>query len=91
MFFEWDEEKARKNVNKHGVSFDEARSVFDDPLGRIDDDPDHSLAENRELIVGYSRLGRLLLVNFVARGERVRIISARETDRDERRRHEEDS
>jgi uncharacterized protein len=90
VVFDWSEEKARRNVAKHGVNFDEARTVFDDPLAVMDDDPDHSLHENRELIVGQSLRGRLLLVSFVARGERIRIISARETDREERRRYEED-
>ena len=90
MIFDWNDEKARTNVAKHGVSFDEARTVFDDPLAVIDDDPDHSASENRELIVGLSLRGRLLLVSFVAHGERVRIISARQTDREERRRYEED-
>ena len=88
--FVWSVTKARKNLAKHGVSFSEALSVFDDPLARIDDDPDHSLAERREIIFGQSRAGRLLLVSFTERGDNIRIISARQPDSDERKRYEEE-
>jgi uncharacterized DUF497 family protein len=87
--FSWDPAKARSNLRKHGVSFDEAAAVFRDPLARIHDDPGHSAGESRELIVGRSSADRLLLVSFVERGTVVRIIHARRTDRDERRRYEE--
>jgi uncharacterized protein len=88
--FRWYEEKAETNRARHGVTFKEAESVFDDPLARIDPDPDHSDDENRELIFGHSSRGRLLLVSFVERGDSVRIISAREADKEERKRYEED-
>ena len=63
--FEWDRNKANSNFEKHGVSFDEARTVFDDPLARIFSDEDHSESERREIIVGHSIFRRLLLVSFV--------------------------
>ncbi len=88
--FRWYEKKAETNRARHGVGFEEAESVFDDPLARIDPDPDHSDDENRELIFGHSGKGRLLLVSFVERGDSVRIISAREADKEERKRYEED-
>ena len=62
---EWDRNKANSNFEKHGVSFDEARTVFDDPLARIFSDEDHSESERREIIVGHSIFRRLLLVSFV--------------------------
>ena len=87
--FAWDPRKAAANLRKHGISFAEATTVFLDPLARIHDDPDHSIGERREIIVGRSTQGRLLLVSFTERGEFVRIISARLTDRGERRKYEE--
>jgi uncharacterized DUF497 family protein len=89
MQFAWDPAKAQSNIRKHGVSFEEASTVFLDPLGRIHDDPDHSVGESREIIVGHSTSGRLLLVCFTERGEVVRIINARSADRYERRDYEE--
>jgi uncharacterized protein len=82
--FEWDATKADANVRKHAVSFEEALTVFADPLARIFDDPDHSLAERRELIIGYSTRQRLLVVSFTERGPRTRIITAREATTRER-------
>jgi uncharacterized DUF497 family protein len=87
--FTWDPAKARTNLQKHGVSFEEAATVFIDPLARIHDDPDHSIGETREIIVGVSSARRLLLVSFTERGEAVGIISARIADRRERKGHEE--
>ena len=76
--FEWDEQKARLNLVKHVVSFDEATTVFDDPLARIFDDELHSTDERREVIIGHSINSRLFLVCFTERpDERIRIISAR--------------
>ena len=76
--FEWDEEKARSNWIKHGVSFDEATTVFDDSLGRIFDDELHSTDERREIIIGRSISNRLVVVCFTERSnERIRIINAR--------------
>jgi hypothetical protein len=85
LSFEWDRWKAAANLKKHGVSFDEASTVFHDPLARIFDDEDHSEDEPREIIVGHSVTGRLLLVSFVERTENViRIINARSTTTRER-------
>lgn len=75
--FEWNEEKARINLNKHGVSFTEAATVFDDPLCLIMDDPKHSIGEARFIILGYSVVRRLLLVVHCERDTNIRIISAR--------------
>ena len=87
--FTWDPRKAAVNVRKNGVSFDEAVTVFLDPLARIHDDPAHSAVEHREIIVGTSAAERLLLVGFTERNDTVRIINARMADRDERRDYEE--
>ena len=89
MKFEWDENKAAKNLSKHQVSFDEAKTVFDDPLYIDFYDPDHSEEEDRYLIVGQSTHGRLLIVSYTERGNSVRLISAREVTRKERRVYEE--
>ena len=88
--FEWDDDKAKANVKKHKVSFDEASSVFADPLAKIFDDDEHSTEEIREIIVGHSITKRLLLVSFTERGrDVVRIISARVATRNERKSYEE--
>jgi hypothetical protein len=87
--FEWDPAKAATNLAKHGVSFEEAATTFQDPLGRIHDDPDHSVAEHREIIVGHSSQGRLLVVSFTGRRSNIRVISARPATRRERRDYEE--
>jgi uncharacterized protein len=90
--FEWDPNKAAANSQKHGVSFDEAATVFADPLARIFDDDAHSIGELRELIIGHSIKNRLLFVAFTERKENViRIITAREADQVERRRYEEEA
>lgn len=91
MFFEWDEDKARRNLEKHGVSFEEGQTVFVDPLAGIRTDPDHSFGEVREIIVGHSEAGRLLLVSFTQRGEAIRIINARPATRPERKYYEEEN
>ncbi|WP_334312262.1 BrnT family toxin [Oscillatoria sp. CS-180] len=64
MKFEWDQPKAASNLQKHGVSFEEAKTVFDNPLAVIFDDETHSVDEQREIIIGYSRQNRLLLIAF---------------------------
>jgi uncharacterized protein len=87
--FEWDRAKARENLKKHGVAFEEALTIFADPLARIFDDPDHSENEQRELIVGHSTQHRLLVVSFTERQPRARIIGAREATLHERRDYEE--
>ena len=82
--FEWDPDKADANLHSHGVSFEEAASVFGDPLATTFLDPDHSDQEDRFLTFGTSREGRLLLVVHTDRGDRVRLISSREATRRER-------
>jgi uncharacterized DUF497 family protein len=90
LWFEWDATKAETNLSKHGVSFQEAQTVFLDPLARIFDDELHSVNELREIIVGHSIDGRLLLVSFTERETGVvRIISARRVTRRERNDYEE--
>ncbi len=85
---EWDRLKAEQNLRKHGVSFEEAQAVFADPLSVTVDDPDHSEYEDRLLILGQSAGGKLLVVSFTERGDRIRIISARPADPRERRNYE---
>lgn len=89
--FEWDGRKATENLKKHGVAFEEALSVFADPLARIFDDPDHSDDEQRELIIGHSAKQRLLIVSFTERAPRTRIIGAREATARERSDYEENT
>ncbi len=75
MQFEWDEEKAGKNLKKHGVSFEEARTVFGDSLARIFDDDEHSFDERRNGVVGHSINNRLLIVSFTeSENDIIRII-----------------
>ncbi|HEX9186704.1 MAG TPA: BrnT family toxin [Vicinamibacteria bacterium] len=87
--FEWDPGKAAANSRKHGVSFEEAVTAFRDPLARIHADPDHSRVERREILIGHSDGQRLLVVAFATRRGRLRLISAREATRRERRDYEE--
>ena len=87
--FEWDPQKAASNIAKHGVSFEEAATVFGDPLGRIVTDPRHSADEERFVLLGVSKDGNLLAVMFVDRDGRLRIISARKATRHERKDYEE--
>ena len=89
MFFEWDPHKAGANLEAHGVSFEEAATVFDDRLADTYEDPDHSDSEQRFLTFGTSRQQRALVVAHCDRGDRVRIISARLMTRREKRQHEE--
>jgi len=86
--FEWDSQKASINSRKHGVTFVEAATVFDDPLGITVTDPDHSADEDRFILVGQSYQRRFLIISFIERGDRLRIISARELTRAERRAYE---
>ena len=88
MLFEWDDTKARKNLKKHGVAFDEATSVFFDPLAGTIRDPDHSAGEHRFLTLGRSVNGRLLAVSHTDNDGIIRIISAREATRHERKNYE---
>lgn len=88
--FEWDPVKAETNVRKHGVTFDEASTIFGDPLNLLMEDPDHSHDEERYLLLGMSNRRRLLVVAFAERPPRTRLISARRATRQERRRYEEE-
>jgi len=87
--FEWNPRKAARNLAKHGVSFDEASTVFADTLSLTIPDPDHSEDEERLVIIGESHRRRLLVVVHVEEDETVRLISAREADRREREKYEE--
>jgi uncharacterized DUF497 family protein len=87
--FQWDLGKARSNLRKHGVSFDETASVFFDPLAVSGNDPDHSIDESRYVTFGLSSRGRLLAVIHTVRADSIRIISARRATRNERRLYEE--
>ena len=89
--FEWDWKKAESNARKHGVTFDEASTVFGDPLGLLMPDPDHSLNEERYLVLGMSNRQRLLVVAFAERPPRTRLISARRATPREWRRYEKES
>lgn len=86
MRFDWDDKKAETNIRKHGVTFDEAASVFEDPYARVIDDPDHSWEEERFIILGMSFQARELVVSHCLRGTNgdvIRIISARRATRKE--------
>ncbi len=87
--FEWDRKKAASNFLKHRVSFQEALTVFGDPLARIFDDEDHSVEEQREIIIGHSVKERLLVMCFTAQEDSVRVISARKATGRERKDYEE--
>jgi len=86
--FEWDPDKAFRNLAKHGVTFDEASTAFLDPLSLEAPDVDHSLHEERFVLMGYSYRHRLLVVIYTERADAVRIISAREATRSERKMYE---
>ncbi len=88
--FEWDPAKARLNLRKRGVAFKETATVFKDPLSITTYDPDHSEEEERSIIFGPSAAGRPLMVAHTDRGDRIRIISARELTREEREAYEEE-
>jgi uncharacterized DUF497 family protein len=88
LAFEWDPRKAALNRAKHAVSFDEAVTAFGDPLAQIIDDPDHSVGEQRAVLLGPSDRRRLLVVMFTERRESIRLISARRATPRERRWHE---
>ena len=90
MEFEWDENKAARNLSKHSISFEEAKTVFDDPLYIDFYDSDHSDNEQRYLIVGESNRSRLLFVSYIERRNLIRLISVREVTRTEREVYEEE-
>jgi uncharacterized DUF497 family protein len=89
MQFEWDPRKARLNLAKHRVSFEEATTAFRDPLSATAPDPDHSIRENRFVTLGMSSAGRLLTIFYAERSESIRIISARNATKQERKIYEE--
>ena len=88
MKFEWDEVKAKSNLKKHNISFDEAVTIFYDPLSATFDDPDHTINEYRFITIGESTHGKLLVVCHTDRQGIIRIISARQATPKERKRHE---
>ena len=92
MEFEWDENKAVKNHEKHGISFQEATTVFGDPMELTIADPDHSTAEYRFMSIGRSSLGNLLVVSYTERKENhIRIISARRATKHEQKHYEQNN
>ena len=90
MIYEWDATKAKVNLRDHRVSFEEAVTLFLDPLAITYRDPDHSGEEEREITIGHSVKERILFISHCQRGDRVRIISARKATRKERKQYEED-
>jgi uncharacterized protein len=88
LTFEWDTRKARSNLAKHGVGFEEASTVFGDPLSLTMPDPEHSKIENRFVTMGSAFSGKLLVVVHTDRGDNIRIISARRASRRERKSYE---
>lgn len=88
MRFEWDPKKAKLNLRKHKVHFEEAVTVFYDPLSATFDDTNHSFGEQRFITIGFSSQGRLLVVSHMERGTALRIISARRATAYERKKHE---
>ncbi|WP_431064111.1 BrnT family toxin [Methylotuvimicrobium sp.] len=90
MEYEWDENKTAANLSKHGVSFAEAKTVFDDPLYVDFYDPDHSYVEHRFILLGESVQGRLLFVSYMERNNIIRLISAREATTSERKAYEQE-
>ncbi len=89
--FEWNFEKAKENLKKHRVSFEEAATVFADLLSMSFPDPDHSHGESRYLLIGRSFAGNILVVAHTERGSKIRIISARKATRKERKSYEEEN
>jgi len=90
MTFEWDPIKARSNLRKHRVSFEEAATALLDPLSKTALDPEHSFTERRFITLGVSWRGRLLAISYTERGQSIRVISARLATRHEREIYEED-
>jgi uncharacterized protein len=88
LIFEWDPPKNRSNIEKHGVSFEEASTVFQDTLSLTIDDPLHSIDEERLILIGMSQKNRILVVVHTERGDNIRIISARKTTKNERQYYE---
>ena len=89
LSFEWDDAKAKSNLAKHGVAFEEASTVFGDPLALTISDPAHSQTEDRFIVLGHSHLRKLPVVVHTERGDNIRIVSARRASRQERKSYEE--
>lgn len=89
MVYEWNAAKAKANIQKHGISFDEAAAVFLDPLALTFPDPHHSGAEEREITIGHTAEHQVVFVSHCQRGDHLRIISARKATRRERKQYEE--
>ncbi len=90
MEYDWDKNKAVANLSKHDVSFEEAKTVFDDPFYVDFYDPDHSFGEHRFILLGKSAQGRLLFVSYMERNNGIRLISAREATLSERKAYEQE-
>ena len=90
MEFEWDPRKASINLRKHGITFEDAATVFHDPLATYYEDPDHSITERRYLAIGKSAKGKLIHIAFAERLGTIRIIQARRLTKNERRQYEEE-
>ena len=90
MQYHWDSRKAARNLSKHDISFQEAVTVFDDPLFVIFADPDHSIREKRVIIMGESNRQRLLVVAYTERSNGIRVVSARKATPKEREVYEEE-
>ncbi len=88
MKFEWDENKAKSNVVKHGITFSEAVTIFADPYLLFTEDSQHSQEEEREWAIGVSENGSLIVIVFTIRDEKIRIISARKATKNERKQYE---
>ena len=91
LLFEWDTRKAEKNIKSHGVSFDEASTAFSDTLSLTIFDPLHSEGEDRFILIGNSHNNHLLVIVHTERGDKIRLISARQATRDERKQYEENA
>ena len=88
LIFEWEPQKAKSNLKKHGVSIEEASTAFQDTLSLAIDDPLHSIDEERVVLIGMSNKNRLLVVVHAERGDNIRIISARKATKEERKNYE---
>jgi len=88
IIFEWDPQKAKSNLEKHGVSFEEASTAFQDTLSLTIDDPLHSIDEERLILIGMSQKNTVLVVVHTERGDNIRIISARKATKKERKSYE---
>ncbi len=91
LTFEWDPNKAKINLERQGVSFDEASTAFQDPLSLTIDDPLHSEEEDRFILIGLSHKNRMLVIVHTERGDNIRIISARKMTKQERKYYESDA